>query len=821
MKLTPIRFAIISCLLFLGLTTHVFGQTTKISGRILDNKGTPMEAASIGLYDSAGIKVFQTLSDIEGKFMFEKKVTPNAYLIVSFVQFGSRTLFLSASKKNIELGDINLQNNQFSLTEVMVLGKKAPMNFKVDKQVFSAGQFANAANGNGIDLIKNLPAVSVNGLGEISLRGSGSFQVMINGKPSSGDPSFILAQLSAASIENIEVITSPGATYDADGKSGIINVVTKTALELGWMVQSSVMYGAKPFNNFDNKRYAQPQRGSVDVTAGYRKNKWDVNLGFNYLRNDIAGYREGDVNTTVNGVFTSFPSNGERSFKKYNSGGRIAIGHDTKLGNRWEAGVYIGNRFQSRVADLLYNIKHRVIATGVITSFDYFNENTQDKEALFSLANVGYDHKLSGKAKINFSVQYEGANLTGLTINKNFNNIGRAVLFQQTNNPSSNPLNAIRFKTDYTFKNNRGTFNMGYQFRNDKQDGNFEYAYKNMGMTQFIIDPLFSSNLKVNNNIHAGYIQYSEKQNKLFKQIGLRAEHLVRTLTFSNNNKQNDLILPSLFPSFIFRYDAKDKLVLKTSYTRRVKRTNNFELNPLPEREHAETLEQGDPNLLPELTGALEMGLEKSWQKSNLNFTIYRQDIKNPIQRVNKVYNDTILNRVFTNASRALQIGMEVNVTNSITPYWQSLISGNLYRYKIDGTIFDGAVNVSNASIIYSINSTQSIKIQKGLALQLSINYLSNRITAQGEDGAFLTPHLSLKKTTQDQRWTFQMQWLNIDMGSKISNRQRITTRGSNFYTSTNYIYETDQIQFSLSFNMSKRNRKITLPVSDIAEKEF
>ena len=821
MKLTPIRFAIISCLLFLCLNTHVFGQTTKISGRILDNKGTPMEAASISLYDSAGIKVFQALTDIEGKFMFEKNVNPNAYLIISFIQFGSRTIFLSASKKNIELGDINLQNNQYSLTEVMVLGKKSPINLKVDRQVFSAGQFANAANGNGIDLIKNLPAVSVNGLGEISLRGSSSFQVMINGKPSAGDPSYILAQLSAASIENIEVITSPGATYDADGKSGIINVVTKTALEQGWMVQSSVMYGTKPFNNFDNKRYEEPQRGSVDVTAGYRKNKWDLNIGFNYLRNDISGYREGDVNTTINGVFTSFPSNGERSFKKYNSGGRIAIGHDTKLGNRWEAGVYIGNRFQSRVADLLYNIKHRVIATGVITSFDYFNENTQDKEALFSLANVGYDHKLSGKAKINFSLQYEGANLTGLTINKNFNNIGRAVLFQQTNNPSSNPLNAIRFKTDYTFKNNTSTINMGYQFRNDKQDGNFEYAYKNMGMPQFIIDPLFSSNLKVNNNIHAAYIQYSEKQNKVFKQIGLRAEHLVRTLTFYNNNKQNDLILPSLFPSFIFRYDAKDKLVLKTSYTRRVKRTNNFELNPLPEREHAETLEQGDPNLLPELTGALEMGLEKSWQKSVLNFTIYRQDIKNPIQRVNKVYNDTILNRVFTNASRALQIGMEVNVTNSITPYWQSLISGNIYHYKIDGTIFDGAVNVSNASIIYSINSTQSIKIQKGLALQLSINYLSNRITAQGEDGAFLTPHLSLKKTTQDQRWTFQMQWLNIDMGSNIANRQRITTRGSNFYTTTNYIYETDQLQFSLSFNMSKRNRKIILPVSDIAEKEF
>ena len=821
MKLTPLRFAIISCLLSLCLTTHVFGQTTAIQGRILDNKGKAMEGASISLYDSAGIKVFQTLSDIEGKFLFEKNITPNAYLIISFIQFGSRTIFLSPSKKLIDIGDINLQNNQYSLTEVMVVGKKSPVNLKVDKQVFSAGQFANAANGNGIDLIKNLPSVAVNGLGEISLRGSGSFQVMINGKPSAGDPSYILAQLSAASIENIEVITSPGANYDADGKSGIINVVTKTALELGWMVQSSVMYGAKPFNNFENKRYAQPQRGSFDVSAGYRKNKWDVNLGFNYLRNDIAGYREGDVNTTINGVFTSFPSNGERSFKKYNSGGRIAIGHDTKLGNRWEAGVYIGNRFQSRVADLLYNIKHRVIATGAVTSFDYFNENTQDKEAMFSLANIGYDHKLSGKAKINFSLQYEGANLTGLTINKNFNNISKSLLFQETSNPSSNPLNAIRFKTDYTLKNNRGTFNMGYQFRNDQQNGNFEYAYKNLGMNQFVIDPLFSSNLKVNNNIHAGYIQYSEKQNKLYKQFGLRAEHLVRTLTFSNNNTQNELILPSLFPSFIFRYDAKNKLVLKTSYTRRVKRTNNFELNPLPEREHAETLEQGDPNLLPELTGALEMGLEKTWQKGNLNFTIYRQDIKNPIQRVNKVFNDTILNRVFTNAAKALQIGMEVNVTNTITPNWQSVMSGNVYRYKIEGTLFDGAVNVSNASTIYSLNSTQSFKIQKGLALQLSINYLSNRITAQGEDGAFFTPHLSLKKTSIDQRWYFQMQWLNIDMGANTANRQRITTRGSNFYTTTNYIYETDQIQFSLSFNMSKRNRKIILPVSDMAEKEF
>ena len=85
----------------------------------------------------------------------------------------------------------------------------------------------------------------------------------------------------------------------------------------------------------------------------------------------------------------------------------------------------------------------------------------------------------------------------------------------------------------------------------------------------------------------------------------------------------------------------------------------------------------------------------------------------------------------------------------------------------------------------------------------------------------FLPRICHLKKTTQDQRWSFQMQWLNIDMGANVSNRQRITTRGADFYTSTNYLYETDQLQFSCSYNLRKKNRKIRLHTSEIAEKEF
>jgi outer membrane receptor protein involved in Fe transport len=244
-------------------------------------------------------------------------------------------------------------------------------------------------------------------------------------------------------------------------------------------------------------------------------------------------------------------------------------------------------------------------------------------------------------------------------------------------------------------------------------------------------------------------------------------------------------------------------------------------LNPLPEREHSETLEQGDPNLLPELTGVWELGMEQKMTKGNVALSLYHQRIKNPIQRVNNIFNDTILGRLFTNAALATQTGIELGFNYRIGRIWQIIIGGNAYKYNIRGQLFNGSINVSNSSWVYSINTAHTLSFKHNWSFQFGMNYLSLRATAQGEDGAFLTPNLSLKKTSKDNRWNFQLQWLYMDAGLGISNIQRITTRGENFYTTTNYIYEPDQIQCSLGFNLSKKNRKLSLPASEIAEKEF
>ncbi len=710
---------------------------------------------------------------------------------------------------------------KLSLTEIVVKGKKPPVSFKIDRQVFRAAAYANAANGNAIDLIKNLPSVSVNGQGEINVRGSASFQVLVNGRPTQGDPAFVLSQIPASSIESVEMISSPGASFDADGKSGVMNIITKTAPEKGLMVQSNIMLGAPPFNDFDNQRYTSPQRHAADISVGYQKGKLDLSSGFNYLRNDIAGYREGNVNTTIGNIYTSFPSNGERSYKRYNFGGRLSAGLQLDSRNRLEAALYSGKKYQTRVADLLYKNNRKNILTGTQSSFDYFNKNTAEKQGIFTLASLGSSHQLSKATQLSFSLQYEGADLKSLTTNQNLSYPGLKQMIQETINPSKNPLHAYRLKADLTDKKGSRVWQTGYQFRYDEQLGDFLYRYKNLGMQEFAKDPFFSSQVAVRNNIHAAYVQYSNAKGRLSYQAGLRAEQMLRNLSFSDNVPGNRLPLLNLFPSYLFRYSLAENVVIKQSFTRRIKRTNNFELNPFPEREHSETLEQGDPALLPELTGIWELGLEHKLSKGSFSMSLYHQRTKNPIQRVNKVYNDTILGRIFTNAGLARQTGVEANFTYRISKAWQMIIGGNIYKYDIRGSLFNGSLPFSNNSWVYTINAMQSLALKANWHLQFSVNYLSLRATAQGEDGAFLTPNFSVKKTSKDNRWSFQAQWLFMDMGLGISNIQRITTWGKDFYTTTNYIYEPDQLQFSVGFNLAKKNRKISLPQSEMAEKEF
>ena len=804
------------------ISSRLFAQNASIEGVTFDQSAnTPLEFASVSLFKFADSSlVTGQVADANGKFKFDKLQSGTFFIKVQFVgynSFKSASISLSAGQK-INIGRLELTVNQRFLSEVKVTGQQLQSLNKIDKQVYKAEQFEAAKGGTAVDVIKNMPSVTVDGQGEISLRGSKGFLVLINGKPVLTDAATILSQLPANSIENIELITAPSARYDPDGKGGIINITTKKGGDNSTAFIANIQGGLPSIDDYGNAE--NQQRYGADLTYNYKKDKWDLSVGGNYLRNDNAGYRDGDVFTIIGNKKTSFPSLGERSFDKYNYGGRFNITFTPSAKDQFSAGFFAGHKFQDRVADINYTNVNKVLSTGqVIGRSNYFNANTQNKQGNFLLGNFDYTHSYSKKSVLNISALVEHAGLEGSTKNRN---IEPRDTVQNTLSTYKNPLTGFRIKADHTLTIGTGKLETGYQYRLDQQDGEFIYSVKNKGNINFVIDRAFSGIVKASNHIHSIYGQYSGKANRLEYITGLRYEYSKRDLNVASAVSNDYLLkLNNLFPSASVLYSFENNWKAKAGLSRRVQRTNNFELNPIPEREHSETLERGDANLLPEFIYLAEAGLTKNFSSGSIFSTIYYQDIKNPIQRVNSVYADTILNRVYTNADKASRLGLELGVNYSPAKWAQLYLGANVYRSSVSGLILNYPNPQRNSAWVNSINANMNFQLSTDFSVQGNINYLSARPTVQGEDSRFLSPNTSIKKTFMGGRLTALLQWQNMDMGLLKSNEQRITTSAPDFYTTTNYIYEVDVFMINLSFNLNKLTKKIKLPGSEFGEKEF
>lgn len=797
---------------------------SNITGSVIDRQTQqPLAYCSVALFKSQdSTLVTGLLTSEKGLFRFENVSAGSYYLQLKYMGYSNVAVSVaevSSSKNGVEVPTIGMDADPRTLQALNVAAERQTIESKVDRQVYRADKFLSSQGGTAIDILKNTPSVTVNSDGDITLRGSSGFLVLINGKPVQTDPVTILNQIPANTIAHVEVITSPSARFDPDGKSGIINITTKTALAGTRSFSANIQGGLPAVYTYSNLK--NPVRFGADATFNMRSEKWDFSLSGNYLRNDIAGQRTGDANTTIDNIFTSFPSDGERSFTRYNYTARTAVSFTPRANDTFSAGFYTGYRSQSRRADIVYNNAKTELPTNEnVGRITYFNSNVARKTGRVTLGNLDYTHTFEKKSVLTVSGLIEHADMDGLTTNINLNDPEGDIILQSSRNPSTNPLNALRLKGDYSIKIGPGTLETGYQYRNQVQKGDFQYLDLDLATGAFRVIPEFSSNTKVTNLIHSVYGQYSAKQGKMEYTGGLRYEYSTREF-IAGSQEARTLKLSNLFPSLNVQYQLTESLRARGGYSKRVQRATNSELNPFPEREHSETLESGDPDILPEFIDLSELGLVKDFKDGSVFATLYNQRIKNVVNRVNSVYNDTILNRIYTNAGLATSWGLETGTTFNIRKWWQIYAGGNVYHYRIKGSLFNRDVNVNTASWIYGINANTTFKISGNFQIQAALNYLSKRVTAQGEDSRFVTPNLSVRKTLLKGKLAATFQWQNVDLGILGSNRQRITTSGKNFFTTTNYIQETDIFLLNLSYNLNQSSRKAKLPSSEFGEKEF
>ncbi|HBK82311.1 MAG TPA: TonB-dependent receptor, partial [Flavobacterium sp.] len=309
--------------LFTFFVTSIFHA--QIKGKVIDSADKiPIEYASVSLFDVNNTIITGVITDANGYFEIKNSTPQQYYYIeVSFIGYTTKKSPLFLYSKNYNLGTITLDVSVDRLNEVVVKTEKKTFTSKIDKQIIETSKIAASVGGTANDVLKNIPAISINSEGIISYRGSSGIVYMINGKQVQGNAVQFVSQIPANSIQRVELITTPSAKYDSEGKTGIINIILKEKTGDLAFTQLNIKGGlpsVEPYNNAN-----LPVRFGLDFTHSFSSKKWDFAFSTSYLRNDINGQRVGDVNTTINNKFTQFPSYGERSSNEINYSGRANI----------------------------------------------------------------------------------------------------------------------------------------------------------------------------------------------------------------------------------------------------------------------------------------------------------------------------------------------------------------------------------------------------------------------------------------------------------------------------------------------------------------
>jgi outer membrane receptor protein involved in Fe transport len=785
-----------------------------LSGRVLSQgKNTPVEYATVTVLTTDSVIITGALTDSAGRYMVEGVSQKGIIVTVNCLGFHTYSFRQVVSDRVTELPPIYLTSSAQQIKEVTIQSERQNTSVQLDKQVISAAQFQNAANGTGLDVLKNLSSVTVDTDGKIKLRGSEGFIVLLNGKPSNRAAADILAQLPANEIASVEVITSGSAMYDADGKAGIINIITKKNVAAGWGVSANAMFGG-----------IEPSQYGGDLTVNYNAKKWSFYVAGDYRRFDFDGHRIGTVRTIYQDTTTYMPSEGLRNFKDYQYSVRAGSTVTLGKGNSLDLGLYYGARQNDRQANLHYQDFSKTGSPSDL--FDkswttpqntFFNQNLFVRKGSFFTANLTYAHDFKNKSKLSILGQYEYSVLGGPVDDQNFVENSSQVLLHVKSTETS-PLNSFRAQADYSNPLRENLkLETGLQFRYLDQNGHFDYQREDLSTGIFTSDPAFSDQLHLRQSIEAAYVQVNGSKGIFSYTVGLRGEYMRRTI--------NELLdsVPSIYNKFDFFPSAQGLLKLgkeqklKLSYSRRIDRPTLKLIAPFKVQEHSETVEFGNPNAKPELSDIVDLTYSKNWKVLSLTSSLYYNHVTDKIFRVNSIYNRTSLLRIFTNAGNTHSFGAELTLNIKATKWLQFYLSGNAYEYMIEGNFY--STNQNSRSFNYNINGNTTIDIIKGLRFQFDLSYVSNTVTEQGWNGNLFLANASLKYSVPKNGLNFGVKLQNIFN----TNSQWITTQTPVFYSSTDYIKYDRLLTFTLGYTFNEKNKdgKSRSLKTDIGEKDF
>jgi Outer membrane protein beta-barrel family/Carboxypeptidase regulatory-like domain len=583
-----------SLLLFLSISASLFIQAQTISGKITDDKQRPVKSATVLLLkqsDSSLVK--SSLSDNDGNFKFAEVADGKYFVEVSVVSHKNIFTKVELAGKDVQLDAISLLTDATTLKGVTVTATKPFLEQRADKLIVNVEGSATAVGSTALEVLQKVPGILVIN-DKVTLVGKGTPAIMVDGRLSQyTDITQLLRDLSAANIEKIEVISNPGAKYDASG-GAIINIVLKRNANLGTNGSVSLNTGMGLYNKASIHADRNFYRISPGFNINHRKGKLNLYGGYNFLHRNWFGYSEFDRIISPNRFFqVNYEPNDVNSHN-------FRAGADFYADKKNTFGVIARGFVRDGSSEGRNTTFHTNAATGqAISTFQTFN-TTKNKRTNFS-ANVNWKHSFDTTGKdLNVDIDYSVFKLTNNSDIKTSLEDGSSY----TNNQFiKNPVKFIVMKADYEHPFNKKL----------KLEAGLKSSFATINnyltfIQKGVQDNNRGTDFKYTENINAIYSSLSYHLEKWDLQGGLRAEQ-----TISKGVSRSQEVLNrnywQLFPSVFLTNKISKKISAVAQYSRRVNRPSYQQQNPFIEYLDSLTYTRGNPSIKPETADQYKLSL--------------------------------------------------------------------------------------------------------------------------------------------------------------------------------------------------------------------
>ena len=748
-----VEFLLIVCSSTFAQQTAINNTGYQIKGRLFDSLSThPLEYATISLFLSGDRKPINgTITDNKGNFIVDNVKTGTYKMVAEFLGYKPFTLSgLQISKENplIETKDIFLAPKATTLQNISVAVQGKLIENKIDKLVFNAERDLTSQSGVATDVLKKVPQVSVDVDGNVQLAGSASIRFLINGKPSAAFGSSIadvLQSIPANQIKSIEVITNPGAKYDAQGLGGIINIILKKNNSQGVNGNLSLTGGTRYENGSFNFNARKGKFGMNAFISGNTRLKAKTIFASDRLTTDTAAYT--NILLHQDG-FNQFVRNG------YQTG----INFDWDLDDRNSfSGSFSYNNF-SNTGNSSTSQEQNIKGTSGNDISDMQTLVKADNSFHFHNNDAGLNYKRTFKKEdqdleVSFNTSF--GNLNSNNNNYQFTSPSRSLYYSTKGvNPGTEKETEIRADYVQPLRENL-LLGLGSKMNLYDISSNSVVTKLDSATGQYAKDHFLSNSLNYHQKVYALYAELSFPFFKLFDaKIGERYERTELNAFYSNAQQQAATPGYNTFvPSIFFSKKLSENSLLKLSFSKRIERPDYRDLNPYINTSDPKNLSTGNPNLKPELGKRYELGYSNDIKKFgslmvSLFYRINEQDIQ-PFIIYYPSYQvgDTTYSNVAV--SKRENIGRENNTGVNFFGDLNFIPKFNLrtnffffFRHTINA--IDKGYNYN--SFNYRANLNASYQFSGALAAEFFGNFSSARHEAQGTFPSFTTYSLAVRQ---------------------------------------------------------------------------